>query len=58
MQAQTPRRFDRLDAVKLLGGLLSCVGGRCHDAGVVERHVQTAELSNCSVHHGGHLFLV
>ena len=47
-----------LDAVKLLGGLLSCVGGPCHDAGVVERHVQTAELSNGSVYHGGHLFFV
>jgi hypothetical protein len=49
---------DRRDTLEALGRLVGRVGGRDHDAGVVECHVEPPELGDGALHEGGDLALV
>jgi hypothetical protein len=49
---------DRRDAVEALGRLIGGVGEREHDPGVVERHVEPAEVGDGAIHQRGDLVLV
>ena len=51
-------QVDRADAVEGLGRLVGGVGQREHDAGVVEGHVEPAELGDGALDEGGDLVLV
>ena len=58
MQAQTPRRLIAVTRSKALGRLVGGVGEREHDAGVVEGHVEPAELGDGAIDQRGDLVLV
>ena len=58
MHAQTPRRLIAVTRSKLLGRLVGRVGEREHDAGVVERHVEPAELGDGAIDERGDLVFV
>jgi hypothetical protein len=58
MHAQTPRRFDRGDAIEALGRLVGRISGRDHDAGIVEGLVEPAEVVHGAVDEAGDLGLV
>ena len=49
IQAQTPRRFDGIHAIEVLGRLIGRVTRRNLYAGIVERHVQAAEVRSSVV---------
>jgi hypothetical protein len=51
-------QVDRADAVEVLGRLVGGVGEREHDAGVVEGHVEPAELGDGAVDERGDLVFV
>jgi hypothetical protein len=57
MHAHTPRRLIAL-TLEGLGRLVCGVGQRDHDPGVVERHVEPAELVNGAIDERRHLVLV
>ena len=59
MQPQTLAVLDRAgDAIEGLGRFVGGVAQREHDAGVVEGHVEPAELGDRAIDEGGNLVLV
>ena len=58
MHAQTPRRLIALTRSKLSAGSSAASAEREHDAGVVERHVEPAELGDGAVDERGDLVFV
>jgi hypothetical protein len=50
-------QVDRVDSVEDFGRLVGSIAGRDLDAGVVERHVESAERVDRRLHHGGDIVL-